>query len=389
VALNIDELREKARRKLPTAVFDFIDGAAEDEVTLRRNREAFGRLALLPRVGIDVSSVDLSTTALGQQLAAPLVLAPTGLCGMATSRGEIPVARAAAEARISCCVSCLSSVAMEEVVREAPGEHWFQLYVWKDRAVTQSLVERAAASGYRVLVVTLDVPVLGQRERDARNGATIPPRLTLRNAIDMLRRPRWLWTILRGPRVTFANVAPAGPSSGPSPFALAPYVNTLFDPSITWKDLAWMRRLWKGPVAVKGVMCAEDARLAVESGADAVIVSNHGGRQLDSAPGSLESLAEVVEAVGGRAQVLFDGGIRRGTDLAKALALGARACLIGRPYLYGLAAAGQAGVADAIRILVAELRRTMALMGCRQIADLGPACLRATDGRQAWTSPPR
>jgi len=194
---------------------------------------------------------------------------------------------------------------------------------------------------------------------------------------------------LRGPRVTFANVAPAGPSSGPSPFALAPYVNTLFDPSITWKDLAWMRRLWKGPVAVKGVMCAEDARLAVESGADAVIVSNHGGRQLDSAPGSLESLAEVVEAVGGRAQVLFDGGIRRGTDLAKALALGARACLIGRPYLYGLAAAGQAGVADAIRILVAELRRTMALMGCRQIADLGPACLRATDGRQAWTSPPR
>jgi len=389
VALNIDELREKARRKLPTAVFDFIDGAAEDEVTLRRNREAFGRYALVPRVGVDVSSVALSTSLLGQEIAAPLVLAPTGLCGMATSRGEVPTARAAAQARIPCVVSCLSSVPLEEVVRDAPGEHWFQLYVWKDRGVTQSLVERAAASGYRVLVVTLDVPVLGQRERDVRNGATIPPRLTLRNALDTLRRPRWLWTIWRGPRVAFANVAPAGPSSGPGPFALAPYVNTLFDPSITWKDLEWMRRLWKGPFAVKGVMCAEDARLAVENGADAVIVSNHGGRQLDSAMGSLEALPEVVEAVGTRAQVLLDGGIRRGTDMAKALALGARACMIGRPYLYGLGAAGQAGVADAIRILVSELRRAMALMGCKEIADLRPGCLRPPEGHQAWTSPPK
>src|SRR5205823_8240130 len=258
------------------------------------------------------------------RLPAPLVLAPTGLCGMATSRGEIATARAATDAGIRWAASCLSSVTLEEIASEAPGEHWFQLYVWKDRGVTQKLIERAAASGYRVLVVTLDVPVLGQRERDARSGATIPPRLTLRNAIDTLRRPGWLWTIWRGPRVTFANVAPAGPSAGPGPFALAPYVNTLFDPSVTWKDLEWMRRLCKGPFAVKGVMCAEDARLAVENGADAVIVSNHGGRQLDSAMGSLEALPEVVEAVGTRAQVLLDGGIRRGTDMAKALALGAR-----------------------------------------------------------------
>jgi isopentenyl diphosphate isomerase/L-lactate dehydrogenase-like FMN-dependent dehydrogenase len=389
VALNIDELREKARRRLPTAVFDFIDGAAEDEVTLRRNREAFGKYALVPRVGIDVSSVDLSTTVLGEKLSVPLVLAPTGLCGMATSRGEIPTARAAAEARIPCAVSCLSSVTLEEVASEAPGEHWFQLYVWKDRAVTQALVERAAASGYRVLVVTLDAPVLGQRERDVRNGATIPPRLTLRNAIDILRRPRWLWTIWRGPRVTFANVAAAGPSQGLGPFALAPYVNTLFDPAVTWKDLEWMRRLWKGPIAVKGVMSAEDARLAVENGAEAVIVSNHGGRQLDSAPGALELLPEVVEAIGDRAEILLDGGIRRGTDMAKALALGARACMIGRPYLYGLAAARQAGVADAIRILVTELRRAMALMGCKQIAELGPRCLRRADDLQTRTSLPK
>jgi L-lactate dehydrogenase (cytochrome) len=376
MALNIDELRLRARRSVPRAVFDFIDGAAEDEVTLRRNRAAFALHALVPRVGVDVSTVDLSTTVLGQPLAAPLVLAPTGLCGMATSRGEIPAARAAKEAGIAWTASCLSSVTLEEIAREAPGDHWFQLYVWKDRAVTQGLIERAAASGYRVLVVTLDVPVLGQRERDVRNGATIPPRITLRSAVDTLRCLPWLWTIWRGPRVTFANVAPAEGSGSLKPFALSPYVNSLFDPAVTWKDVEWMRRLWKGPLAVKGVMTAEDARLAVEHGADAVIVSNHGGRQLDGAPGSLEVLPEVVDAIGPRAEILLDGGIRRGADMAKALALGARACMVGRPYLYGLAAAGRAGVADAIRILVAELRRAMALMGCRRIADLGRACLR-------------
>ena len=376
MALNIDELRLRARRKLPRAVFDFIDGAAEDEVTLRRNRDAFGRHALVPRIGVDVSSVDLATTVLGQRLAAPLVLAPTGLCGMATSRGEIPSARAATEAGVPWTASCMSSVRLEEIVREAPGDHWFQLYVWKDRAVTQALVERAAASGYRILVVTLDVPVLGQRERDVKSGATIPPRLTLRNALDTLRCPRWLWTIWRGPRVTFANVTAADPSVGLNPFALAPFVNSLFDPTVTWKDLAWMRQLWRGPMAVKGVMSGEDARLSVEHGADAVIVSNHGGRQLDGASGSLEVLPEVVDAVGSRAEIILDGGIRRGTDMAKALALGARACMAGRPYLYGLAVAGQAGVADAIRILTTELGRAMALMGCRRIADLGRGCLR-------------
>ncbi|TMA21806.1 MAG: alpha-hydroxy-acid oxidizing protein [Deltaproteobacteria bacterium] len=376
MALNIDELRERARRKLPTAVFDFIDGAAEDEVTLRRNREAFGRYALVPRVGIDVSAIDVAVTMLGQPLSVPLLLAPTGLCGMATSRGEIPAARAATEAGILCAVSCLSSVTLEEVSREAPGQHWFQLYVWKDRAVTQALVERATQHGYRVLVVTLDVPVLGQRERDVRNGATIPPRITLRNALDTLRRPGWLWKIARGPRVTFANVAAADPSVGLNPFALSPFINSLFDPTVTWKDLEWMRRIWKGPVAVKGVMTVEDARLAVEHGADAVIVSNHGGRQLDGAAGALDPLPEIVDAVGSRTEIILDGGIRRGTDMAKALALGARACMIGRPYLYGLGAAGQAGVADAIRILTSELRRAMALMGCKRIGDLGRSCLR-------------
>jgi isopentenyl diphosphate isomerase/L-lactate dehydrogenase-like FMN-dependent dehydrogenase len=376
LALNIDELRLVARRRLPRAAVDFIDGGAEDEVTLRRNREAFSRFALVQRVGLDVSSVDLATTVLGQRLAGPLLLAPTGLCGMATSRGEIPAARAASAAGIAWTASCMSSVTLEEIVRDAPGAHWFQLYVWKDRAVTQGLVERAAAAGYRVLVVTLDVPVLGQRERDVRNGATIPPRITPRNALDTLRRPRWLWTISRGPRVTFANVTAATPSAGLSPFALSPFVNSLFDPTVTWKDLVWMRGLWKGPLAVKGIMCAEDGRLAVEHGAQAVIVSNHGGRQLDGAQASLDALPEVVDAVGSRAEVVLDGGMRRGTDLAKALALGARACMVGRPYLYGLAAAGQAGVSETIHILLAELRRAMALMGCTRIADLGRNCVR-------------
>jgi L-lactate dehydrogenase (cytochrome) len=374
--LTIDDLRRRSRRKLPRAVFDFIDGGAEDEVSLRRNREAFERLALIPRVLVDVGHVDLTTTLLGQRLSAPLILSPTGLCGMATSRGEIPAAQAAVDAGIPFTASCMSSVTLEEITREVAGGHWFQLYVWRDRAITQDLVERAQAEGYRTLVVTVDTPVLGQRERDSRNGATIPPRITLRNALDTLRRPRWLLTIARGPQVTFANVTRADPRAGLRPFALSPFINSLFDPTVTWADLDWIRSLWKGPIVLKGIMHPADARLAAEHGAGAVVVSNHGGRQLDTAPASLDVLPEIVDAVGDQIEVILDGGIRRGTDLAKALALGARACMIGRPYLYGLAVARGPGVARAIDILSSELRRAMALMGCTQVAELGRHCLR-------------
>jgi L-lactate dehydrogenase (cytochrome) len=370
--LTIDDLRSASRRRLPRAVFDFIDGAAEDEVTLRRNRQAFERVALVPRVLVDVSQVDLATAVLGDRIAAPLILGPTGLCGMATSRGEIPAARAAIEAGITFTASCMSSVTLEEIAREAPGPHWFQLYVWRDRGITRDLVERAAAQGFRTLVVTVDTPVLGQRERDARNGATIPPRITWRNAIDTLRRPRWLATIVRGPRVTFANVVSPDRAGGPGPFALSPFVNSLFDSTVTWSDLDWLGGLWNGPLIVKGVMSPRDAALAADHGAAAVVVSNHGGRQLDGAQATLEALPAVVDAVGDRLQVLVDGGIRRGADIAKALALGARACMIGRPYLYGLAVGGQDGVARTIRILTAELSRTMALMGCTSVDQLGP-----------------
>jgi L-lactate dehydrogenase (cytochrome) len=376
MVVSVEDVRRASRRRLPRAVFDFIDGAADDEVTLRRNRWAFERVALMPRVLVDVHQVDLTTTLLGQRLAAPLVLAPTGLCGMATARGEIPAAGAALDAGIPFVASCMSSVTLEEIAREVPGGHWFQLYVWRDRELTRDLVERAAAEGYRALVVTVDTPVLGKRERDLRNGATIPPRITIRNALDTLRRPRWLLAMARGPRVTFANVAAADPSTGLRPFALSPFVNTLFDAAVTWRDLEWLRGLWKGPLVVKGLMSAEDARLAAEHGADGVVVSNHGGRQLDGAPGTLDVLPEIADAVGGELEVMLDGGVRRGTDMAKALALGARACMIGRPYLYGLAVGRRRGVATVVDLLTAELRRAMALIGCARPSDLGPHCVR-------------
>jgi isopentenyl diphosphate isomerase/L-lactate dehydrogenase-like FMN-dependent dehydrogenase len=375
--LTIDDLRLAAQKRLPRAVFGFIEGGAEDEVTLARNRAAFQRLELLPRAMVDVSEIDLRTDLFGETLSAPLVLAPTGLCGIATSRPEIAAARAAVGAGIPFTASCMSSVTLEEIAREIPGGHWFQLYVWRDRDITRELVQRAQAESYRALVVTIDVPVLGQRERDVRNRATIPPQITIRNALDVLRRPRWLRSIMTGPPVTFANVAAAYPSRGMGRFALAPIINGLFDPSVTWNDLDWLRGLWRGPLLVKGILSAEDARLAVLHGADGIIVSNHGGRQLDGAPASIEALPAVVDAIRGEAAVILDGGIRRGSDWAKALALGADAGMIGRPYLYGLAVGREQGARRAIDILTTELRRVMALLGCVSIGDL--RCSRVRD----------
>jgi L-lactate dehydrogenase (cytochrome) len=366
--ITIEDLRRRARRRLPRAVFDFIDGGAEDELTLRRNESAFKHITFRPRVLVDTHARDQSTLVLGQRLRAPLILAPTGLCGMAAPRGEILAARASLNSGVIFTLSSMSAVSIEETAREVPGGHWFQLYVWRDRELTRSLVERAAAAGYRAMVVTVDVPVLGQRERDLRNGATIPPRVTLRNAFDSLQKMGWLMGMARHPRIDFVNVA--RPASARGPFALGPFVNSQFDPSVSWKDVAWFRSIWSGPLVLKGIMSAEDARLAVEHGVDAVVVSNHGGRQLDGLPAAIEVLPEVADAVGTRLEVLFDGGIRRGTDVLKALALGARACMIGRPYLYGLGAAGQAGVERSIAILRAEIDRAQALLGRPALADL-------------------
>jgi isopentenyl diphosphate isomerase/L-lactate dehydrogenase-like FMN-dependent dehydrogenase len=262
--VNIEDLRKRARRRLPRAVFDFIDGGAEDETTLRRNRTAFDRLTFRPRVMVDAAHRDQSTTLFGQRLSSPLVLAPTGLCGMAAPRGEVQVGRAAANAGVPFTLSCMSAVSIEDVMREAPGPHWFQLYVWRDRGLTRALVERARDAGYGALVVTVDVPMAGLRERDVRNGATIPPRITWRNALDSARRVGWLLAMARNPRIDFANAAGTGRSTGSGPLALGPFVNSMFDPSVTWDDVAWLRSFWPGPILLKGIMSAEDARRAVE-----------------------------------------------------------------------------------------------------------------------------
>ena len=253
---------------------------------------------------------------------------------------------------------------------ESPGPHWFQIYPWRDRDLVRALLDRVAAAGFQALVVTVDVPVHGQRERDVRNGATIPPRITVRNAVDAVVHLRWFLEMARGPRIEFANTAQ--PSAGPGrPFALTRFVDDLYDPSATWDDLRWLRGVWQGPLLVKGVLRGDDARQAVDAGADGIVVSNHGGRQLDDAIASLDALPGVVHAVGDRVPVLMDGGVRRGTDILKAIALGARACLVARPYLYGLGAAGEEGVARCIAILASELRRAMGLSGITAVEGIG------------------
>ena len=380
-AINIEDLRKAARRRLPRAVFDFVDGGAEDEVTLRRNRTAFERLAFQPRVLVDVSKRDQSATVLGQRLETPVIIAPTGLAGACWPRGEILAARAAASLGTIFTLSTHASCSIEQVAQAAPGPLWFQLYVWQDRDLTRSFIERARAAGYRALVLTVDVPLISLRERDIRNGFTVPPRITVRNALDTLRRVGWLWRFARAPRLTLANLVGYAGSPRRDVWTLAGISHRQVDPTVNWKDLAWFRSLWSGPLLLKGVLSVADARMAVDHGMDGIVVSNHGGRQLDGAPASIEVLPEIVDAVGGRTEVLMDSGIRRGADVVKALALGARAVLVGRPYLYGLATNGQAGVEQALGILKAEIDRALGLVGVPRVADLDRSILRPNGPR--------
>ena len=377
MAINIDDLRRLAMRRLPRAVFDFADGGAEDERTLRANRQDFSKLVFRPRVLVDVSKRDQTTTILGQQVSSPLIVAPTGLAGMLWPRGEAVAARAAAARNVIFTLSTLGACSIEEVAEASSGPLWFQLYVMKDREVTRALVERARQAGYKALCLTVDLPVLGQRERDLRNGATIPPKITVRNVVDVLRRPGWLRRVWFGPDITFQNFVGSSTALTSEMGTLWQYVNSLNDPSVDWDDLAWFRSLWPGPLAIKGIMTAEDARRAVSEGIEAIVVSNHGGRQLDSLPSAIEVLTEIVDAVGDRAEVILDGGVRRGTDVAKALALGARAVFIGRPALWGLAAAGEEGARHVLEILRDEIRLALLLLGCPSPADVGPAHVRA------------
>jgi isopentenyl diphosphate isomerase/L-lactate dehydrogenase-like FMN-dependent dehydrogenase len=371
-AASIEDLRRLARRRLPRAVFDFIDGGAGDERTLRENRRAFDAWHLMPRVGVDVTPPrSLAARIVGVEARLPLVLAPIGLAGLFAPEGEVTAARAAAAAGIPFCLSTNSVASIEEVAAGAPagGDRWFQLYMLKDRGLMAAMLERAAGAGYRTLCVTVDLPVQGRRERDLRNAFSVPLRPRPGTILDLARRPRWLLGILRSP-ARFGNFAAATPSQGFT--SVAQHVATLFDPSAGWDEIARLRERWPGPVVVKGVLHPDDARRAVDAvGASAVIVSNHGGRQLDQVPAAVAALPRVTEAVDGRAEVILDGGVRRGTDILKARALGASACMIGRAFVWGLAAGGgQAGVARSLDILREELDNALALLGRRSLADV-------------------
>jgi L-lactate dehydrogenase (cytochrome) len=371
----IEDLRRIARRRLPRAIFDFVDGGALDELTLRANRSDFQRVALAPRVLTDVSQRDTSTTLLGQEIALPLVIAPTGLAGLLWRKGEVALARAAEQAGIPFCLSQMAACGIEEVAHATGVPFWFQTYLLKDRGINEGLMQRAARAGCKVLVLTVDTKAQGPRDRDVRNGFTVPPRPTLGNLLDMAWRLHWLRGVAFGPRVTFANLA-GGLVDGDDIISIARFAAQQYDATVEWSGIDWCRTRWRGKLAVKGILTPEDARLAVEHGADALIVSNHGGRQVDGAPSSLAALPAVVDAVQGRAEVILDGGVRRGGDVLKALALGARACMAGRPFLYGLAAAGERGVAQAIGLFASEIDNNLALLGRPSARTLDRTALR-------------
>ncbi len=369
--INIEDLRGLAQRRLPKVVFAYIDGGAEDEITLQENVRAFRDVAFRPRQCVPVPDCDLRTTVLGTELALPFMLAPVGFCRMFYPRGEVFAAREASAAGTAYILSTFSGTRIEEVRAGANGPLWYQLYVPGGRAVAEAAIARAKAAGYSALVVTIDTPVAGMRERDFRHGvrhllqgrfwASVP------HAGQFMTRPRWVMDYIAdgAPRV-FPNVEL--PDIGPMPCG---DVGALLEQTlVTWEDLRWMHTAWNGPIVVKGVHTGDDARRAIDTGARAIVVSNHGGRQLDGVPASLRSLPEVIAAVNGQVEVLMDGGIRRGGDIVKALCLGARAVLIGRAYAWGLGAAGGPGVARAIGILRTDLVRTMRLLGCDAIAKL-------------------
>ena len=363
---SIAALRRMARRRLPRMVFDFCDGAAEDEVTLRQNEAAFAELAFLPRPLSGTTTRDQSVELFGQKLALPVIIGPTGLSGMLWPRGEVEAARAAARAGTVYIMSHGSTVPIEDLAKEVQGPLWFQNFMYRDRGLTRSFAERAQAAGYQALLLTIDNQVLGQRERDLRSGFVVPPRLDWRSVLDVARALPWALRMARAP-LTFANYVTAEKRDIVS---LAAYVAGLLDPTLNWRDVDWLRGLWRGPLLLKGVLHPEEAKAALDHGVDGVIVSNHGGRQLDGAVASIRALPAVADALAGRIPVLIDGGLRRGSDVVKALALGATACLIGRPHLWGLAVAGEAGVAWVLEIFRRDIDRVLALGGWDGIAQV-------------------
>lgn len=376
---SVAAVRDAARRTLPRPVFDFADGGAEDERTLRRNELAFNGVALLPRPLNGAPTRDLSIELFGAKLAIPLGIAPTGLAGLFWPDGECAAARAAAGAGTFYCASHGSSCTLEDIAATKASPRWMQVFVYTDRGFTREMVDRASASGYDALVLTIDNQMLGHRERDIRNGFAIPPRFGVAGTIAAATKASWLLRMrTRLPKLTFGNYLRPGETATVG--ALAGRMAALLDPGLSWADVDWLRTVWSGPLLLKGILHPAEAAGAVARGIDGVIVSNHGGRQLDGAAASLDALPAVVAAVDGRIPVLIDGGIRRGSDVVKALALGASCCLIGRPQLWGLAVAGEEGVRHVLELYRKEIDRVMALMGARSLRDLGPDCLSFVQG---------
>jgi (S)-mandelate dehydrogenase len=373
-AWNIEDLRRMAKRRLPRAIFDFFDGAAEDEITLRENRAAFERVRLAPKMLTGVARIDTSATILGARAELPIAIGPTGGIGFGWPFADVGVARAAAAAGIPYALSTMATASIERIAREAGGRLWFQAYIFRQREMTLGLVERAKAFGYEALMVTVDVPVGGKRERDFRNDFAIRFRFTPRNVVDFATRPLWVLGILRHGMPVLENVVGLAPEAK-STAEIASSVGQFWDADFDWDGLKAMRDRWPGKMLVKGVLRADDAARLASLGVDAVVVSNHGGRQLDGAVAALDALPPVIRAVKGRMSVLVDGGVRRGVDIVKALALGAEGVMLGRATLYGACAAGEAGAARALHILGDELVRAMQLSGVRSVGEIGPDLL--------------
>ena len=371
-AYSIAALRKIAQRRLPRSVFDFVDGGAEDEIVVGRNESAFDELCLLPQPMRGTTRRDQGIELFGRKLSGPVLIGPTGMTGMLWPRGEIEAARAAAAAGTVYTMSHGATVKMEDLAREAPGNLWMQVFPYKDRGLTQSFAERAHAAGFQGLVLTIDNQVLGQRERDLRNGFTIPPHFEISGLLDMALHVRWLLRMVRAPRLAMPNYEREGDTGV---FSIGARIVGWMDASANWKEVEWLRSFWAGPLILKGILHPDDAKRAVSIGVDSVVVSNHGGRQLDIVPASLQALPAVVDTVAGKIPVLLDGGVRRGGDVVKALAVGATACLIGRPHLWGAAVAGEQGVARVLDIYRSEIDRVMALCGWDSLDQIDRSAL--------------
>jgi L-lactate dehydrogenase (cytochrome) len=369
-AINVEDLRDLARRRLPAPLFHYIDGGSEDESNVRGNVTAFDVARLVPEYLVDVADIDLRTTVFGRELEMPLFLSPTGMTRLFHHEGERAVARAAALAGTCYSLSTLGATTIEDLAAVSDGPKCFQIYVMRDRGLTREFIQRCKAAKFDALALTVDVPVPSKREREIRYGFNLPPKLTPASMLGFARRPRWLYRYLTTPTPVLANVAHRIDQGSRDNSSLIQYVADQFDPSVTWKDMEWMIAEWGGPFAIKGILSPADARRAVDIGASAVMVSNHGGRQLDGALSAFDALGPIADAVGGECEIILDGGIRRGTHVLKALARGATACSMGRPYLWGLAGGGEAGVTRILHILKSEIQLNLGLLGCRRPSDV-------------------